>query len=246
MVLTLCRQRCQYQHCICFHSQVIWKKKHAYKSGVMVLLYSLISSYLKDEETMAQLFKKCIFWQNLDSRRYPKSNISHNSQLISTNKVLNESLWLHLLFLGTKIEKILIFFYIFSQKSIFVTSTLICIYPESRRTCIATVLKVIFLPIEFKFFSARFGPIGLRNCNKKFHIMCLSSVWCYNAKFVTGVAVTVLVLFAWNLVHLCIYGIPRDTREIFLKFWFFWFLSRFWTLKNCFVSFELLQKVFVH
>ena len=27
---------------------------------------------------------------------------------------------------------------------------------------------MIFLLIELKHFSARFGPLGLRNCNKKF------------------------------------------------------------------------------
>ena len=33
---------------------------------------------------------------------------------------------------------------------------------------IATVSKIIFLPIELNFFSARFGPLGLRNFYKKF------------------------------------------------------------------------------
>ena len=43
------------------------------------------------------------------------------------------------------------------------------------------------------------------------------SVLCQNAKFVTDLAVTVLV-------HLCIYVMPRDTQEGFLNFRFFRFL----------------------
>ena len=51
--------------------------------------------------------------------------------------------------------------------------------PESRRTYTATVSKILFFSIELKLFSARFGPLGLRNRNKNFvclSCVCLSSV----------------------------------------------------------------------
>ena len=102
------------------------------------------------------------------------------------------------------------------------------ICPEFQRTYIATVPKILFLPIVLKLFSPRFGPLELSNCNKNF--VCLSS-FCLSVcliKLVTGLAVTVLVLFVWNLVHLCIYWIPKDTQKLFLKFLFFRFLLDFW------------------
>ena len=43
------------------------------------------------------------------------------------------------------------------------------------------------------------------------------------SKFFTSLVVRVLVLFVWNLVYYCIYVVPRDSREGFLKFWFFRF-----------------------
>ena len=51
-------------------------------------------------------------------------------------------------------------------------SVIIC--PEFQRTYIATVSKILFLSIGLKLFSARFGPLRLRNCNKNF--VCLSVV----------------------------------------------------------------------
>ena len=76
---------------------------------------------------------------------------------------------------------------------------LIVICPESRRTYIATVSKIIFFPIELKLFSSRFGPLGLRNCNKNFVCLCLSCICLLPVclmKFVTGLAVT-----AWPYLY---------------------------------------------
>ena len=56
---------------------------------------------------------------------------------------------------------------------LFVWQNCVIICPESRGTYIATVLKILFLPVEVKLFSVRFGPLGLRNCNKIF--VCLMS-----------------------------------------------------------------------
>ena len=46
------------------------------------------------------------------------------------------------------------------------------IYPKVSalllETYIATVSKILFLPVELKLFSALFGPLGLRNCNENF------------------------------------------------------------------------------
>ena len=121
------------------------------------------------------------------------------------------------------------------------------ICPESRGTYITTGSKILFFPIKLKLFSPRFGPLGLRNCNKNFvclSCVCLSSVCLM--KFVTGLAVTVLVLFVWNLVHLCIYGILRDTEEGFLKFWFLRFLvglANFWgEIQTLPIRFFMLSK----
>ena len=92
--------------------------------------------------------------------------------------------------------------------------------------------KFFFFRLSWNFFSAGFGPLGLRNCNK--NVVCLSSVCLM--KFLTALAVTVLVLLVWNLVHLCIYGIPRDTEEFFWNFLFFfrfyWIFLHFWDLAN--------------
>ena len=60
------------------------------------------------------------------------------------------------------------------KKVCFVKSIFLC--PESQKTCIASVSKIIFLPIELKLFSAILGPRGLRNCNTKFWCVCLSVV----------------------------------------------------------------------
>ena len=50
------------------------------------------------------------------------------------------------------------------------------ICPEFRRTYIAIVLKILFFPIALKLFSTRFGPLGVRKCNKKFRVCRLLSV----------------------------------------------------------------------
>ena len=72
-----------------------------------------------------------------------------------------------------KIMIILIFcFNFFLINVLYNHSFFLC--PESRRTYIATVSKILFFPIELKRFSPRFGPLGLRNCNKNF--VCLSVV----------------------------------------------------------------------
>ena len=35
--------------------------------------------------------------------------------------------------------------------------------------------KLFFFRLSWNFFSGRFGPLGLRNCNKKFVCVCLSN-----------------------------------------------------------------------
>ena len=97
---------------------------------------------------------------------------------------------------------------------------IICV--ESWRTYIATVSKILFLSIELKLFFCTSWTPTTQKLQSKF---CLSVVYlsvCLSfslMKFVTGPAVTVLVLFVWNLVHMCIYGITRDTEEFFFNFW---------------------------
>ena len=51
------------------------------------------------------------------------------------------------------------------------------ICPESRRTYIATVSKILFFfSIELKHLSVRFGPIGLRNCYKISYLCILTKI----------------------------------------------------------------------
>ena len=130
----------------------------------------------------------------------------------------------------------------------FLSATSIFKYSESskgRRTYITERSMFLFSPIALKLFSPRFRHLELRKCNKKF--LRLSSVVCrlpsgfcplkmsVHSKFVIGLAVTLLVLFVWKLVHLCIYGIPRAAPEGFLIFFpflldflYFWDLDNFW------------------
>ena len=105
----------------------------------------------------------------------------------------------------------------------------IFICPESGRTYIATVSKILLL-IELKLFSARFGPLGLRNCNKNFVSVCRLSLVCLSSVCLSHVRMQNLSQSQrsqfWSylyeiLVHLCVYGTPRDTEEGFLKFGFF-------------------------
>ena len=90
------------------------------------------------------------------------------------------------------------------------------ICPESRRTYIATVSKILLLPIELKLFSARFGPLELRNYNKNFVCLSVVCLWSY----------------LYEIWYTCVSMGTRDPQEEFLKFWLFRFLLDFWELAN--------------
>ena len=88
--------------------------------------------------------------------------------------------------------------------------------------------RIFFFRLSWNFISARFGPLGVRNCNKKFvclscECVCLSNEICHRP---SGHSFGPICMNFGTLVYL--WDTLRHSR--FLNSWFFQFLLDFWDL----------------